>query len=189
MRMTPSPQELDLLRQAKIFDMDALITIYDRYSPGVYRYAYRLLGSVDQAEDCVSETFARLLNALRAGKGPKAHLQAYLYRIAHNWITDQYRQVKNEASVMDEAVENFADEAAVAAFDLSRISDMERLRKALFMLTEEQRLVTSMHILEEIPNEEIASLMHKPVGAIKALQHRALVKLKSLLEEKESPDA
>ncbi len=72
--------------------MQALAEIYDRYSPGLYAYAMRLLGDACLAEDCVSETFARFLKSLRAGQGPEAYLQAYLYRIAHNWITDHYRR-------------------------------------------------------------------------------------------------
>jgi DNA-directed RNA polymerase specialized sigma24 family protein len=50
----------------------------------------RLLGHASLAEDCVAETFARFLKALQKRQGPRDHLQAYLYRIAHNWIVDLY---------------------------------------------------------------------------------------------------
>src|SRR5512146_3289115 len=86
------PNEIELLAGAQSFDLDSLAIIYDVYSPGLYGYAMRLLGDDCLAEDCVSETFSRFLKALRAGKGPQDHLQAYLYRIAHNWITDRYRR-------------------------------------------------------------------------------------------------
>ena len=84
--------EKKLLRQAKKLDQHALAAIYDQYSPGIYRYAYRQCGDAFLAEECVSETFSRFLQVLSRGGGPKDHLQAYLYRIAHNWITDQFRK-------------------------------------------------------------------------------------------------
>src|SRR5512138_184862 len=94
--------EQDLLNGARALDMQALAAIYDRYSPGLYAYAMRLLGDECQAEDCVAETFSRFLKSLRAGQGPEEHLQAYLYRIAHNWITDLYRRQPPPPFELDE---------------------------------------------------------------------------------------
>ncbi len=47
-----------------------LIALYEENSPGIYRYAVRLLGDVTIAEDCVSETFSRFLGAIQRGGGP-----------------------------------------------------------------------------------------------------------------------
>ena len=80
-----------LLERARRFEKEALAEIFDRYNAGIFRYAMRLLGDTDLARECMSETFSRFLSALRRGAGPKDYLQAYLYRIAHNWITDYYR--------------------------------------------------------------------------------------------------
>ena len=57
--------EQNALKEARLFNRQALASIYDEYSPGLYRYAMRLLGNSDIAEDCVSETFSRFLKALR----------------------------------------------------------------------------------------------------------------------------
>ena len=84
--------DTELLQQAWRFEEQALAAIYDRFSPGLYRYAWRLLGDVHLAEECVAETFSRFLHALQGGRGPQEYLQAYLYRVAHNWITDYYRR-------------------------------------------------------------------------------------------------
>ena len=77
-------EEQELLQLATRLDIKALARIYDTYSPGIYRYAMRLLGEMTVAEDCVAETFARFLKAMQERRGPRDHLQAYLYRIAHN---------------------------------------------------------------------------------------------------------
>ena len=99
-------EEEILLQKAHNFDLESLEVIYDTFSPGVYRYAMRLLGNPDLAEECVSETFQRFLVALKNNGGPSDHLQAYLYRIAHNWITDQYRR----QPLTLELSENLSDE-------------------------------------------------------------------------------
>ena len=70
--------ETELITKARQLDVDALTEIYDEISPGIYRYAYRLLGDQNLAEDCVSETFSRFLNKLSEKKGPNQYLRAYL---------------------------------------------------------------------------------------------------------------
>ena len=102
----------DLLKGARNFDQQALGEIYDLYSGKLYAYSMRLLGSQDLAEECVAETFSRFLLALKNGGGPQEYLQAYLYRVAHNWITDTYRrqpppplELKEELEAKDKSVE------------------------------------------------------------------------------------
>ncbi len=80
-----------IIERAKRFEIQALEEIFDSYSPGIYRYAFRLLGDPELARECMAETFSRFLNALKRDGGPDNYLQAYLYRIAHNWVTDHYR--------------------------------------------------------------------------------------------------
>ncbi len=174
-----SLKEEDLLRGAKNFDQQALAEIYDRYSTGLYGYAMRLLGEVNLAEECVAETFARFLQALRAGKGPRDHLQAYLYRIAHNWVTDQYRRQPPPSLALDEELK--ADPNLQPGQIVEGWHTQERVRLALRALTPEQRQVIVLRFLEGFENEAVAAALGKPVGAVKALQHRALEALRRLL--------
>jgi RNA polymerase sigma-70 factor, ECF subfamily len=180
-----SPTEQDLLNGAITFDPSILTAIYTDYSPGIYRYAMRLLGDDCLAEDCVSETFSRFLKALQAGQGPQDHLQAYLYRIAHNWITDCYRRQPPLPIDLDDSMvagEHFRPETQ-SDLDL----EQQQVRLALRSLTPDQRQVITLRFIEGWENDEIASTMGKPLGAIRALQFRALNTLRRLLtrEEKE----
>jgi RNA polymerase sigma-70 factor, ECF subfamily len=180
-----SISEQDLLFSARTYDSSSLGMIYDRYSPGIYRYALRLLGDECLAEDCVSETFSRFLKALGTGLGPQDHLQAYLYRIAHNWITDSYRRQPPPALELDDSLRAGDEVHPENQIDI-RI-EQERVRQALRTLTPDQRQVVSLRFIEGWENEEVASALKKPIGAIKALQHRAIQTLRRLLlrEEKE----
>jgi RNA polymerase sigma-70 factor (ECF subfamily) len=173
----------DLLSQAQRFDIDALSQIYDQYRPALYRYAFRLLGESDLAEECVAETFSRFLLALRRGGGPSEHLQAYLYRVAHNWVVDHWRQqpppsVSLDDDLCEDPSTGHDDDPAEAA---RQHIDATHIRAALRLLTPDQRQVILLKYLEAWDNSHIAATLGKPVSAIKALHSRALATLRRLL--------
>jgi RNA polymerase sigma-70 factor (ECF subfamily) len=172
-------KEQELLRLASQLDVEALAEIYDRYSPVLYSYAMRLLNDPTLAEDCVAETFARFLKSLQKGQGPRDYLRAYLYRITHNWIVDIYR---NNEQVL-ELNESLQDEEFTEE-EVSKRIRKKQIREAIHNLTPDQQKVISLKFLEDWSNEEIAQVLHKPVGAVKAIQHRALVNLQKLLMDR-----
>ena len=170
--------ESDLLQRARKFDQKALAEIYDRFSPGLYRYAMRLLGHQELAEDCVADTFSRFLKALQTRKGPRNYVQAYLYRVAHNWIVDHYRS-KTETEELDNHLPSdtpYPEESTIQNLRAAR------LRTAIRQLTPDQQMVIGMKYLEGLDNETVAQALGKPVGAVKSLQHRALASLKRILK-------
>ena len=168
-----------LLERARRFEKEALAEIFDRYNAGIFRYAMRLLGDMDLARECKAETFSRFLSALQREVGPKDYLQAYLYRIAHNWITDYYRSKTPPSLPLDPGLHSDpADEPHQAVSDEM---ELQQVRSALALLTPDQRQVIMLKYLEDWENEEIARALDKPVGAIKSLQHRAIESLRRLL--------
>ena len=174
--------ERSLLERARAFDEDALAEIYDCYHAGIYRYALRLLGDAELARECMSETFSRYLVALKRGAGPEQYLQAYLYRIAHNWITDYYRSKTPPSLALDPALP--ADPAGEPPNRLAQAQELQQLRAALSLLTPEQRQVITLKYLEAWENEAIAQALDKPVGAVKSLHHRGIEALRRLLSRK-----
>ena len=177
--MRKSPDQA-ILERARCFEAQALEEIFDRYHAGIYRYAYRLLGDPELASDCMAETFSRFLFALKRKGGPEDYLQAYLYRIAHNWITDYYR-TKTPTTLPVESV-ILSDLKAEPYQVLAEQLTGKQVREALALLTPEQRQVISLKYLEEWDNQSIAEAVKKPVGAIKALQHRGLAALRRILK-------
>ncbi len=169
----------DLLRRARLLEEQALAEIYDRWSPGLYRYSLRLLGDTDLAEECVAETFSRFLRILREGRGPQDYLQAYLYRMAHNWITDHYRRTPVQYLPLEADLAE--EETSEMGHQIDLESDCQQLRAALMRLTSDQRQIILLKYVEGWNNEAIALAVKKPVGAVKSLQHRALESLRRLL--------
>lgn len=173
--------EARLLQRARQYEQKALVEIYDLYSPALYRYAIRLLNNPDLAEECVAESFSRLLSALHKQGGPKKHLRAYLYRIAHNWITDQFRKPLPDQTVDD--IDQHIDPASSASQIVDATFERDKVRTAIRHLTPDQRQVIVLKYLEGWSNSEVAKSLDKPVGAIKSLQHRALRSLRQTLLE------
>jgi len=167
------------LPKARQFDERALTEIYQALSPQLFRYAYRLLGDTGDAEDAVAESFHRLLLALRYGGGPTDHLMAYLYRIAHNLITDHYRRRPLPDVPLDEALAD-REEGDPQQLTPDHFAQ-SRARALLLRLTPDQRLVIVLKYFEGLHNEEVAAVLDKPVGAVKSLQHRALCALRRML--------
>jgi RNA polymerase sigma-70 factor (ECF subfamily) len=101
--------------------------------------------------------------------------------MAHNWITDQYRRAIPEDEGLPEyhASQNDHPEDIV----IYNIESQE-IRNVLRELPENQRQAVVLKFLEGLENQEIAIAMNKPVGAVKALQHRGLQTIRKKLEVK-----
>jgi RNA polymerase sigma-70 factor, ECF subfamily len=168
----------ELMPLVRGFDRDALAAVFDRYNEAIYFYALRLLGSTNLAEECAAETFHRLLRACRHGGGPNDNLKGYLYRTAHNWITDQFRGVS--PLPLNEEVE-LVDDCDTPGQEAEKNINQERIRAALCLLTPEQRQVIVLRFVEGWNLEEVAASMKKTTGSVKALQHRAVVALQKIL--------
>lgn len=169
------------LTQTQIFDKLSLIELYEQQSPGIYRYAYRLLGDRHLAEECVSETFSRFLQVIRKDHKPYINVQAYLYRIAHNWITDLYRQQTENAETLD--VDQHVDPDGNPSKLVGKKIELEQIRKALRRLPFDQQRVVELRFLEDLSHEEVARTLGKSVDATRALQYRAIMNLRQMLAE------
>ena len=106
---------------------------------------------------------------------------AWLYRLAHNTHIDHVRTNKPTTSLNnDDRPIDLASSAA--AGELARTLDADLLAQALSQLTVDQQQVIVMKFIEGHDNEQIAQTMDKREGAIRALQMRALMSLRRVLE-------
>jgi RNA polymerase sigma-70 factor (ECF subfamily) len=161
-------------------DKQTLSEIYERHSPDIFRYAYRLLDDNELAEDCVADTFHRFLIAVQGGTSFE-NMRAYLYRVAHNWITDHYRRHPLPSVSLED--EMYADPHSNPSHLVAQRMDRQRVRAALLRLSPEQRQVIELRYLENYSHDEVASVLGKTVEATRALQYRALEALRRILAE------
>lgn len=167
----------DLLVRIQRHDQQALAEVYDRYFDQIHRYLSYRLGESDVAADLAGEVFLALVKALKVGKPPKTSLSGWLYTVARNLAADYIRDKGRTVSLVEDLV---SDEPPLA--DQAHLSHLAPvLRNAILQLTEEQQHVIALRFGQELSLAETAEILDKSVGAIKALQHRALASLARLM--------
>ena len=184
--MKPFPQhddlELrDLVGRACRGETEAVGGLYDRYADRIYRFALTRLGDPDAAEDLLHEVFVKVIEALPRYEERGLPFGAWLFRIARNSVVDRVRATAPGASL--DAALALADEAPGPAALAELGSDAALLRAAIGRLTPEQRDVVLYRFFGGLTPGEIAELMSRREGTIRALQFRALGALRRHLEE------
>ncbi len=171
--------EGELVRRACNGDSEAFGSLYERSLDRVYRYIYFRVTDDATAEDLTSKVFLKAWENLPRYKAGKAPFIAWLYTIARNTVIDYYR-TKRQTSALDEIAslpgnDPLPDERYEAVFAA------QSLRQSLQQLTELQREVVTMKLIDGLDTEEIAARLRKSSGAIRALQMRALQALGRIL--------
>ena len=163
-------------------DAEAFGALYDRFVERVYRYLYFRTGSHPEAEDLTEQVFLKAWEAIGRYRWQGRPFLAWLYRLAHNAHIDYVRSTKPTTSLSNDARPlNVASPSA--GVELARALDAEVLAGALSQLTAEQQQVIIMKFIEGLDNEQIAQTMDRREGAIRALQMRALMSLRRVLEQ------
>jgi RNA polymerase sigma-70 factor, ECF subfamily len=174
-----------LLEQAKSGDSAAYDRLYNLYADKIFRYLFARLGQREIAEDLTADVFVRLIQVLPryriVSARPVASFSAWLYRIAANLLTDHYRrqQHRRHLDIDDHAESPSGDHSPdVRAINLEQDRS---LTAAIGRLAEEQQMVVIYRFAEQFSVQEVADLMGKTAGAVKALQFRALANLRRIL--------
>lgn len=167
-----------LVDRARALDTTAWAEIYGRHAEQVYAYIYFRLGDQHLAEDLAADVFVKALAGIKGYSYRGTPLLAWLYRIAHNVTIDHRkaagRRAQHELAEMPEDVEEHRD----VLHELDERSDM---LASIRQLTEEQQQVIILRFYQGMSNSQVASVMDKPEGAVKALQTRGLRSLRRIM--------
>lgn len=180
--------DAQLVRLAQKGDAACFGTLYERYFDKVYSYLAFKLGTPTEAEDVAAQVFLKALESLGSYKWTGVPFQAWLFRIAHNMMVDTLRRRSRRPSEPIEEALNLSDERRGADPEalLADKQSREGLLTAVDRLTELQKQVITLKFAGGLPNAEVARLMGKSEGAIKALQHAALASLQRHLNRSEA---
>jgi RNA polymerase sigma-70 factor (ECF subfamily) len=165
--------EASLLERVQRHDQQALAEVHDRYFDQLYHYLNYRLQDPDVAADLAGEVFLALIQALKRGSPPKTSLTGWLYAVARNLAADHIKKKVTTVPLIDDLV---SDEPSLT--DQAYLAQLApTLREALHQLTDEQQHVITLRFGQGLSLAETAVIMDKSVGAVKALQHRALASL------------
>jgi RNA polymerase sigma-70 factor (ECF subfamily) len=176
---------LALLQAARAGDSAAYDRLYNLYADRVFRYLYARLGQREMAEDLTADVFVRLLQNLprfRVNNArPVASFSAFVYRVAGNLLTDQYRKQKHRDHQDIDDQPHLADWRPEPLAETTASENCRELMNAMCKLGAEQQAVLLYRFSDEFSVLEVAEIMGKTTGAIKALQHRAIANLRRIL--------
>jgi RNA polymerase sigma-70 factor, ECF subfamily len=173
-----------LVDRAQQGDRAALEELYLLHFDRIYSYLHMSVGNRHDAEDLTTQTFMKMLESIKRFRWQSAPFSAWLFRIAHNLAMDHFRASRRwqpEEEVPEPAGEEEPSAEAAALQSIGHQSMLELIED----LSQEQKQVLTLKFVFNLPNSEVATILGKTEGAIKSLQHRALVSLQKQISQKQ----
>lgn len=156
-------------------------SIYRDFAGPVTGYL-RSRGASDP-DDLSSEVFFQVARDIHRFEGDESSFRSWLFVIAHRRLVDDRRARSRTLDTVDEDSRDIETEGGDVEAEFMEQLALSRVEDMLETLTEDQRHVLALRIIGDLTLEETAEVMSKRVGAIKALQRRALQSIKRQLED------
>ena len=165
-----------LVERAQAGERDALEELYLIHFDRIYSYLHMTVGNRHDAEDLTNQTFLKMLESIGRFRWQAAPFSAWLFRIAHNLSMDHFRanrrwQPEEEVPEPPDSEERSAEDEALQSIG------RQSMMSLIDTLSPEQQQVLTLKFVFNFPNGDVATILEKTEGAIKSLQHRALVSL------------
>ena len=177
----PDPQADDiLLKRARTGDKTAISAIYQRYVDAIYQFCRLRLQDPQQAEDITSHVFTTMIQGFAQRKGPQKHLRGWLFQVARNTLHDSYS--KQDALPIEtiEQMENLESmRPEQAAF---KAISADAIRERIAQLSPAQQDVLLLRFDQQLTLRETADILGKNINTVKALQLKAVKRLRDLLQ-------
>ena len=173
----------ELVAAAVAGDGDALGTVYRLLSPKVL--GYLTAHGAEDPEGLTNEVFLHVMRRLGGLVGGSAGLRTFVFSVAHARLVDDVRRRSRRPAEhsyepgLDERQSHSAEQAALSGVDAHHLDTM------LARLNADQRAVITLRILGDLTVEQTAEIIGKSPGAVKQLQRRGLLVLRSLMDRGE----
>lgn len=183
-------EERALIERCRRHDLEAFDELVRLYERRIFNFALRLSGNHHDAEDITVETFIRVFNAIANFRGD-ATFSTWLFRIAHNVFLDMRKKERahphtslQDVLELDESeVTRQVEDPAPLPERMAEDAELSQiLRRAIDELPDYQKTMVLLYHTQNKSYEEIAEIMHLPIGTVKSRLNRARIALKSKLE-------
>jgi RNA polymerase sigma-70 factor (ECF subfamily) len=172
-----------LVERAQQGDRDALEELYLIHFDRIYSYLHMSVGNRHDAEDLTTQTFLKMLESIGKFRFQAAPFSAWLFRIAHNLAMDHFR-ASRRWQPEEEVPEPHGVEQVSAEEEAFQSIGRKSMLELIEGLSHEQQQVLTLKFVFNFGNGEVATILGKTEGAIKSLQHRALVSLQKQIDKK-----
>lgn len=190
-KQAAAQQEAELVRRAKEGDMGAYDDLIRRYQERIYATVYHMTSNHEDANDLAQEAFIKAFQALKSFKGGSS-FYTWVYRIAVNKTINFLKQRKNRAQIslndLDFNAEHDPDLVALISDktprrDINLAELQEKLNGAMQKLSDDHRLVVTLHDVQGMSHEEIAAIMDCNIGTVRSRLFYARQQLQAYLSD------
>lgn len=191
---SPQPDDLTLVRQAQAGDANAYDELVRRYQRQIYGVVYHMTSHHEDANDLTQEAFVKAWQALKSFKGDSSFF-TWIYRIAVNRTLNhlkqrKFRDDKHAMSLndLDVEAEHHPDLVALASDKTPRralaMEELkEKLNVAMQRLSENHRIVVTLHDIQGLPHDEIAKVLGCNTATVRTRLFYARQQLQGILSD------
>ena len=179
------PSEAETIERMRRGDEAALAALYQRHLDRVYRFAYRMTGTREDAEEIAGETFLRAFRFAREYRG-EGTFASWLFRIARNLCADRFRRRRSVPTIGIEDLGIDPDRAEPGA-GVSLLGQLDGaalsivVRDAFHSLPTDYQVMLALRDIDELTNREAADVIGRSPAAAKSLHFRARRALRDAL--------
>jgi RNA polymerase sigma-70 factor (ECF subfamily) len=174
--------DIELVNEFKNGNTSAFDEIVKRYQRKVYTLARRILGNHEDADDIAQEVFIKLFYSLNDFKG-ESSLFTWIYRITVNECKSFLRKKKIREFVQIDEVANLLKFGQTPDQELFEKEERNLIERAVEKLPTKQRMIFVMRFFEDLDYQEIAKILNKPIGTLKANYFHAVKKIQKFIKD------
>ena len=177
MSTKPTYGEHELVASLRNKDEEAFGYLYENYSGALYGVVKQIIGDLELSNDVLQETFVNIWRRMDSYDETKGRLFTWMLNIARNAAIDKTRSKGFQQSQRQMPLDGEFIQPSVRP----DIDDFG-LKKLIFKLKDEQRLLIDLSYFQGFTHEQIATALHIPLGTVKTRIRSALTQLRALMQ-------
>jgi len=164
--------------------------LLNRHKDTVYSYIYFIVKNRELAEDIFQETFVKAIVTIKQGRYTEnGKFRAWISRIAHNLIIDNYRQEKNEQTISNDDCEvdlfnNYKLSEGTIEDEMIKNQILMDVKKLVNYLPDNQREVLLLRYYQDLSFKEIADITGVSINTALGRMRYAILNMRRMAEEK-----
>jgi RNA polymerase sigma factor (sigma-70 family) len=170
-------EEYELVASLRRKDEEAFGYLYEHYSGALYGVIKQIIGELELSNDVLQETFVNIWRRIESYDENKGRLFTWMLNIARNAAIDKTRSKGFQQSQRQMPLDGEVIQPSVRP----EIDDYG-LKKMIFKLKDEQRLLIDLSYFQGFTHEQIATALHIPLGTVKTRIRSALTQLRALMQ-------